>query len=227
LNVTYNLPGVNTTFLSTYIIYGTGVIHLKNTLNTTEYKGDIPRIGMRMQMPKTYDNLSFCGRGPWENYQDRNTSAFVDVYTSKVADQYVPYIRPQENGYKTDARWIALFNQKNTGLLFVSENEQNLGFSALHMENEDFDSTDGFDYTTSKKNKHTIDIKEKNCVQLNIDLGQRGLAGDDSWYSKPQEQYLYRGNQKHSYGFYIIPFEDGTPEKYLALSKLYKNLNND
>jgi beta-galactosidase len=225
LDVTYDLPGVNTTFLSNYIIYGSGVVQVQNTLNTTTFEGDIPRIGMRMQMPKTYNDLSYFGRGPWENYQDRNTSAFVDLYTSKVADQYVPYIRPQENGYKTDTRWFALSNKNNIGLLFVSEEDQNLGFSALHMENEDFDSADGLDYTTSKKLKHTIDIKEKNLVQLNIDLGQRGVGGDDSWGAKPQEKYMYTGSEKHSYGFYIIPFEEGSPEKYIELSRLYKNLN--
>jgi len=226
LKITYDLPGVKTTFLSNYIIYGTGVIQIKNTLNVSNYKGDIPRIGMRMQLPKTYDNLSYFGRGPWENYQDRNASAFIDLYTSKVADQYVPYIRPQDNGYKTDARWIALSNKNNSGLLFVSGKDQDLGFSALHMENKDFDATDGLDYETSKKYKHTTDIKEQNLVQLNIDLGQRGVAGDDSWYSKPQEEYLYKGSEKHSYSFYVIPFENGTPEKYLDLSKLYKNLKN-
>ncbi len=221
LNVTYNLPGVKTTFVSNYTIYGTGVIQIKNTLNTTKYKGDIPRIGMRMQMPKTFDNLSYFGRGPWENYQDRNASAFIDLYTSKVADQYVPYIRPQENGYKTDARWIALSNKSNAGILFVSEKNQNLEFSALHMENEDFDTTDGLDYKTSKKNKHTMDVKEKNLVQLNIDLGQRGVGGDDSWYSKPQKEYMYKGSDKHTYSFYIVPFENGTIKKYLEISKQY------
>ena len=82
--VTYNLPGVQTTFISNYTIFGDAVLKIENTLNESNYKGDIPRIGMRMQLPKEYENLSYFGRGPWENYQDRNTSAFVDVYTSKV-----------------------------------------------------------------------------------------------------------------------------------------------
>ena len=226
MTVIYTLPSVESTFTSIYTIYGNGVVQINNTLKNTTYKGDIPRIGMRMQLPKSYNNLSYFGRGPWENYQDRNTSAFIDLYTSKVADQYVPYIRPQDNGYKTDTRWIALSNQKNSGLLFVSKNKKGLGFSALHMENEDFDTTNGIDYTVSNKSKHTIDIKVKNLVQLNIDLGQRGLGGDDSWWAMPQEQYLYKGSEKHSYSFYMIPFEDGTLEKYLELSRLYKNTSN-
>ena len=224
--VTYTLPFVETSFISIYTIYGNGVVHIKNTLNTTDYTGDIPRIGMRMQIQKSYDNLIYFGRGPWENYQDRKKSAFIDLYESKVADQYVPYIRPQENGYKTDIRWIALSNERNKGLLFVSENNEGLGFSALHMENEDFDTTEGIDYETSNKNKHTIDIKEKDLVQFNIDLGQRGLGGDDSWGASPQEQYKYKGSNKYSYSFYMIPFENGTIEKYLELSKLYKSSNN-
>lgn len=219
--VTYNLPGVQTTCISNYTILGNGVIKIKNTLNESNYKGDIPRIGMRMQLPKEYENLSYFGRGPWENYQDRNAAAFVDIYTSKVKDQYVPYIRPQDNGYKTDTRWLALSNNNNAGLLIATGSENLLSFSALHMENEDFDTTDGIDYENSNIRKHTIDIKEKNLVQLNIDLGQRGVAGDDSWRSKPQEKYQYKGTDKHTYSFYLIPFGNKTKVDFIKLSKYY------
>jgi beta-galactosidase len=222
MTVSYSLPGVKTTFVSNYTIYGNGVVHIKNTLNKTTYEGDIPRIGMRLQLPKIYENLSYFGRGPWENYQDRKASAFVDLYKSKVSEQYVPYIRPQDNGYKTDARWIALSNQNNNGLLFVSGSEKPLSFSALHMENEDFDTTSGLNYKNSNKSKHTIDIKEKDLVQLNIDLGQRGVAGDDSWWSKPQEKYQFKGNQTHTYSFYMIPFENKTALNFINFSKYYQ-----
>ncbi len=236
LDITYSLPGVETEFYSTYTIQGNGVIEIKNTLNETAYQGDIPRIGMRMQLPKQYDNLTYFGRGPWENYQDRKASAFIDLYTSKVKDQYVPYIRPQENGYKTDVRWVALSNNKSSGLLFVSKNQKKgLGFSALHMPNEDFDTTAGLSYGGENKtddtyqidgippvnsSKHTIDIKTQDLVQLNIDLEQRGVAGDDSWYSRPQEQYQIKGQKKHTYSFYLIPFENGSKELFIRLSKL-------
>ena len=91
------------------------------------------------------------------------------------------------------------------------------------MENEDFDTTPELDYSSGNKSKHTIDIKEKDLVQVNIDLGQRGVGGDDSWYSKPQEQYMYKSNEGYTYSFYMIPFEKGTREKYFELDKLYKN----
>jgi beta-galactosidase len=178
---------------------------------------------MRMQVSKKYNNLTYFGRGPWENYQDRKSSAFVDLYTSKVRDQYVPYIRPQENGYKTDVRWLSLSDQNDNGYMFVADVSNLLSFSALHMEQEDFDAAVGLDYKNSKLNKHTIDIKEKNLVELNIDLGQRGVAGDDSWYSKPQEKYQFKGDKTHQHSFYIIPFENQSKEEFIKMSKLYSN----
>ena len=225
MTINYHLPGVETTFISNYTLYGNGIIHIENTLNETSYEGDIPRIGMRLQLPKSYDNLSYFGRGPWENYQDRKASAFVDLYTSKVSEQYVPYIRPQDNGYKTDTRWIAVSDENNNGLLFVADSKNHVSFSALHMENEDFDTTSGLDYKNSNKSKHTIDIKEKNLVQLNIDLGQRGVAGDDSWYSKPMEKYQFKGAQKHSYSFYMIPFKNKLENDFISLNKKYRRQN--
>jgi len=239
INIIYNLPGVETTFNSYYSINGDGIIHIENTLNETTYKGDIPRIGMRMQLQKKYDSMHYYGRGPWENYQDRKASAFIDVYSSKVKDQYVPYIRPQENGYKTNVRWAAFSDSENNGLLVVSQNiMEGIGLSALHMANEDFDTTNDLFYSGADKiddkyridgipkinaSKHTIDIVEKDFVQLNIDLEQRGVGGDDSWYSKPQDKYLIKGATKHSYGFYLIPFNNKKKEDFIKLSKAYAN----
>jgi beta-galactosidase len=224
VNIEFDLPGVESSFISSYTILGNGVILINNTLNETNYKGDIPRIGMRMQLPRSLNNLTYFGRGPWENYQDRRSSTFIDVYSSKVRDQYVPYIRPQDNGYKTDCRWLALSNENNNGILFVAT-DKNFSFSALHMENEDFDTTAGLNYEDSNTSKHTNDIKEKDLVQLNIDLGQRGVGGDDSWYSKPQDKYQFKGDQKHEYSFYMIPFNDQHSDTLINFSKLYKNQN--
>lgn len=237
LFVTYNLPGVETAFESVYTFHNNGVIKIENTLNASEYKGDIPRVGMRMQIQKEFDSMTYFGRGPWENYQDRKASAFVDLYQSKVADQYVPYIRPQENGYKTNVRWVAFSNGNNNGLLVVAAHvREGLGVSALHMENEDFDATAGLDYGNSNTlelkyridgipeintSKHTTDIKEKDLIQLNIDLDQRGVGGDDSWYSKPQKKYQLKSNDMHSYSFYLIPFQNKTKQDFIKMSKNY------
>jgi beta-galactosidase len=237
LKVTYKLPGVATLFKSVYTINGNGVIRIENTLGVTDYNGDLPRIGMRMQLPKQYNEMTYFGRGPWENYQDRKHSAFVDLYTSTVSDQYVPYIRPSENGYKTEVRWVSLINNNGNGLMVVSEDaEKGLGIGALHMPNEDFDMTPGLDYGDSTSvdekyqidgipevdsAKHTTEIKEQDLVQLNIDLVQRGVAGDDSWYSKPQEKYLVKGTIEYNYAFYLFPIENGSKELFIEVSKQF------
>lgn len=221
IRVHYQLPAVKTTHTTTYTINGNGVIKVDNTLHPSEYKADVPRIGMRMQIPKDFSTVTYYGRGPWENYQDRKTSTFVDVFKTTVSDFYVPYVRPQENGNRTDVRWMALMNSENNGLLVASPSQKGLNISALHMPNEDFDITDDLNYkkdnTNANFSKHTIDIKEQNLIQLNIDLEQRGLAGDDSWYSKPQEKYQIKGTKKHTYSFYLIPFTSGNKERFIKL----------
>ncbi len=241
LKVIYDLPGAQTTFETIYIIYGNGVVKVENVLNKSKYKGDIPRVGMRMQIPKQYENMTYFGRGPWENYQDRKAAAFIDLYQSKVKDQYVPYVRPQENGYKTDVRWVALTNSNDSGLLFVAtDSKRGMGVSALHMPNEDFDTTAGLDYggkvereyrsdgiPEGNSSKHINDIKEQDLVQLNIDLDQRGVGGDDSWWAMPQKEYLINSNKEHSYGFYIIPFEKGDVDSFLKESKKYSSQTNN
>lgn len=236
VKVVYFLPGVETTFESVYNIFGNGMVQVQNTLHASSYKADIPRVGMKMQLVKEYDKMHYYGRGPWENYNDRNHSAFVGLYSSTVRDQYVPYVRPQENGYKTQMRWAAFENDQKSGLLIVSsvKNDRNLGMSALHMLNEDFDATPGLDYSTSAKekkvqhkddnysdgmpevniSKHINDIVERDLIQLNIDYDQRGVAGDNSWGAKPQSEYQLQPDAQYTYEFFMVPFENGNKNLY-------------
>ncbi len=233
IRVISHLPGVETSFNSLYTIYGSGIVKVENILDTTKYKADIPRVGMNMQMPKDFSQMTYFGRGPWENYQDRKASAFVGLYQANVKDQYVPYIRPQENGYRTNVRWAAFSDTHRNGLMIVSalNNKKNLGLSALHMLNEDFDVTSGLSYVDDKKlkqgdsrklvnkSKHTTDIVEKDLTQLNIDMEQRGLGGDDSWSAKPQNKYQIKGNEIHTYTFYMVPFTNTPTENLIDIYK--------
>ena len=210
LQVIYNLTEVGSTCTMTYKIFANGIVKIVYNLSKSTTESDIPRIGVRMQMSGQYNNLTYYGRGPWENYQDRKSSAFVGLYNSKVIDQYVPYIRPQENGNKTDTRWFSLVNDSKQGLLFTGDpaSKSLLSFSALPMENEDFDVTAGNNYelaTATNFSKHTTDIKEKDLVQLNIDKIQTGLGGDDSWGAQAQKKYQIEPSIDYKYSFYIIP----------------------
>lgn len=159
---------------------------------------DMPRFGMIFSLKKALENLDYYGRGPWENYPDRNESSLKGIYQSKVADQYVPYTRPQENGYKTDVRWFTLSNSNGKGLEI--KGLQPLCMSTLNNYPSDFDPG------LSKKNQHLSDITPRNEVVVCVDLTQRGLGGDNSWGAYPHEQYLLKQNE-YSYGFVIKPIE--------------------
>ncbi|RPD98497.1 DUF4981 domain-containing protein [Aureibaculum marinum] len=230
ITIIFNLPSVASQLKTTYTVFPTGVIGIANVLNASKEKSDIPRIGMRMQIQKQFNQMTFFGNGPFENYQDRKAAAFTDLYKSSVSNQYVPYIRPQENGYKTEVRWAAFTNNQANGIMIISskKNHQNLGLSALHMPNEDFDITDGLDYSKDNINanysKHTTNIKEKDLVQLNIDMQQRGLGGDDSWYSKPQKKYQIDPSKEHRYQFYLVPFTNGNDKTFIKMFKEYYTL---
>ena len=92
---------------------------------------------MNLQIPKAMDQVEWLGRGPFENYRDRKLAAQVGRYKNTVGDHYVPYIRPQENGYKTDVRWLSLQDtQQGAGLLVQAEST--LGFSVHHNIQSDF-----------------------------------------------------------------------------------------
>jgi beta-galactosidase len=160
---------------------------------------EMPRFGMIMSVPKAFENFSYYGRGPWENYSDRNTSTLLGIYESKVADQYVPYTRPQENGYKTDLRWLTLTDNNGKGIRV--EGLQPICASALQNWPEDFDP--GF----TKKNQHINNIyPNRDAIILSVDLAQRGLGGDDSWGMYPHEKYLLKAKE-YKYGYVIKPIK--------------------
>ncbi|MGY8909076.1 MAG: beta-galactosidase small subunit-related protein, partial [Flavobacteriales bacterium] len=156
---------------------------------------EIPRFGMRLELPIAYQNLSYYGRGPWENYSDRNRSSFIGTYQDNIKNQFTwTYIRPQEAGYKTDVRWLTLKNGSGQGLEI--KGAQPLGFSALNLSTETLDPGDW------KSQKHPTDIITEDKVYLHVDLKQRGLGGDNSWGAKPHDPYRLTENI-YSYSYQI------------------------
>jgi len=166
-----------------YEIYGDGTLEVKSTFNfDREGLPVIPRIGFRLRLPAEYDDFSYFGRGPHENYIDRNTSALVGLYRSKAADQYYPYNRPQENGYKTGVRWAMLCNEGGEGLKV--NGQPLICTSAMPYAREDFDPGN------KKAQRHTTDIIARDFIEWHIDLKQMGVGGDNAWGAWPHEKYL-------------------------------------
>ncbi len=210
----YDIPGNKgekiAGFVTTYTILGSSDVIVKNQFSKVSASvPEIPRMGMQMQLPDDYANLRWFGRGPQENYADRKTAADVGLYESSVDDQYVPYIRPQENGYKTDTRWLTLTDENGNGLL-VSGNPL-ICFEALKNIHDDFESPGNLaQYRKDAKtaNRHIKDVKPRDLVNLNVDLGQMGVGGDDSWGAEIHPQYRLLGN-KYEYSFRIRPVVKG------------------
>lgn len=202
-----SIEGVKMAGLTTiYTVYGSGDIAVSSSLNKVSDKiQEMPRVGMQLHLPAEYRNLKWFGRGPHENYSDRYTSAAVGLYESSVADQYVPYIRPQENGYKTDTRWLTLTDDSGNGILITGDPV--ISFAALNYLHSDFESPGklaGYRRDAKSANTHTSDLSPRDLVKLNIDLGQMGVGGDNSWGAMPHPQYRFL-EQRYSYTFRIRP----------------------
>lgn len=196
-----NLPTIEGHITLDYSIYGNGQIDVAYSFEAKkEELPEIPRIGMKLQLPREMDNLTYCGRGPWENYCDRNSAAFVGKYTSKVSDQYFAYGRPQENGHKTDVRRLKLNNHTGMGIKVVAHKEP-IEFNALHYSIEDLDEG------KEKVLRTPADITEGDFVELHIDHKMMGVGGDNSWGRKPHEPYMLYANKAYSYSFSIIPLK--------------------
>lgn len=214
IEVVYKLDSLQSVWKTDYTIMGNGNVKVDNELITSgENVPVIPRMGMKLQLPGSLKQVEYFGRGPGENYSDRNASTFVGRYKSTVADMYVPYIRPQENGHRTDVRWLALTESNGRGLLVVADSL--IEFNALNNPVEDFDA--GID--KDKNLKHTFDIKPHDLVELHIDYRMIGVGGDDSWGAMPHEPYLLRPNTLgHKYSFTLVPF--ASPEELEVKAKI-------
>jgi len=160
----------------TYTVYGSGEVRLLTSFTPSGDLPPLPRLGLLMSLPGSFDRLTWYGRGPHESYADRQQSARVDVYTSLVADQHVPYIRPQENGNHTGVRWAALTRADGAGLLVAGQPLLNM--SAHHYTPQDL---------TAAQHRHELHNRRE--VFLTLDLAQGGL-GNGSCGPGVLPQYL-------------------------------------
>ena len=184
---TFEMPEVKATLTMTYTLTAEGEVIVREQLNADKDAKVAPmfRYGMQLQMPKGFDAISYYGRGPVENYIDRNSSEFLGVYGAKVKDEYYPYVRPQESGNHTDVRWFRVLDDKGCGLEFYSNAPMEA--SALKFLTEDLD--DGV--TKDKKiGRHSGDLVERAQTQVHIQQRQMGLGCVNSWGAWPRAEYM-------------------------------------
>lgn len=144
----------------------------------------LPRLGLSMILDKSLENMRWYGRGPHENYVDRFTSAFFGLWDSTVSEQYVDYVRPQDNGFKSDVRWVEFRDQDGSGVRFSSDNP--MFVQALHYQMEDIQ----FSRHRAEQARRRIPLVKRPEIYLNLDLRQLGLGGN-SCGPKPLEKYIF------------------------------------
>jgi beta-galactosidase len=205
----FSLKDVQAKYQIRYRILGSGDVIIESRFSPTiRNLPEIPRFGMKMALPAGFDKIQWYGRGPHENYIDRKTSAFAGVYKSAMAEMLIPYVSIQEYGNRTDVRWLALSNKDGVGLLAVGM--PRLDFSALPYTAEDLTQS-------NRGDKHPADIAKRDFTALNLDYGQMGVGGDDSWGAPVHPQYQLRVLE-YSYKFRLRPFTKN--DDLMALSKI-------
>lgn len=194
---------ISSKYYGAYTIYGSGDLVVENTVDPANVLKDIRKFGMRMGLPEEFENITWYGKGPHETYSDRKTGAKVGVYKGTVDEQYVPYIKPTENGNKTDVSWVTLTNDNGFGWLAVGSNP--LEINALYYTREELDRAN-----------HTYELERSDDIILNLNYKLRGIGtgscGDDTL-----DEYKMYADKVYSYKFRMRPVLPG--QSWMELSR--------
>ncbi|WP_460070869.1 glycoside hydrolase family 2 TIM barrel-domain containing protein [Streptomyces sp. YKOK-I1] len=198
IEVTGTLPTTTeSAYSTTYTVFGNGEIKVDHTLHpgaaTLPY---LPEVGTLLFLPARLEHLHYYGRGPEENHWDRNDATDVGLHTGTVSGQWTPYLRPQENGNKTDVRWVALTGGDGPGLLVSGE--PLLEFNASHFTPEDL----------SVGARHDYQLTPRREVVLRVNHRQMGVGGDNSWGAHTHDAYKLLADRDYSHTYRLRPLTD-------------------
>lgn len=174
---------------------------------------EMPRLGMRMILPAQFDQMTWLGRGPQENYADRKTGAAIGRYSASVWSQYHPYVRAQETGNKCDVRWVALQDTLGNGLLVTGD--EPLSVSAWNFPMEDI-----YYRPSAIEHRHGGSIEKKDLVWLNIDHLQMGVGGDTTWGAQVHPEYTITPHE-WKYSFTLQPIDKQSDFSVLSHKKWF------
>jgi len=184
----FELP-VGADYILKYSINEEGIIMVQADYKPTKNEiAIIPKYGMRMQIPADFNIIEWYGRGVFENYPDRKTSAIIRKYKSSLEDFITSYVVPQDNSNRCDVRWFSFSN--NTRKKIVIKGLDALCFRAWPYTEDDLESC-----------KHDYELPNRDFITVNIDHNIKGVGGNDSWGARTLEKYTINGNKPYSYGF--------------------------
>jgi len=186
-----SLPTIGAKYDLTYTINGSGQIEVAAAyLPVDKNIQQIPKFGMRVRIPARFDDISWYGRGPHENYPDRKTGSLIGLYNLNIEEFMTRYVAAQDNANRCDVRWFS-FAEQYGNCIRVS-GLQPLCFHAWTYNEEDLE-----------KAGHPYELPKRDYINLNIDLNIHGVGGNDSWGAKTMPQYTNDGNKPYNYGFVL------------------------
>jgi len=195
VEVTGSLPSVEAQATVRYTIFGNGesVVKMSYAPNSPQaarkFKAPL-RMGLRAVMVKQLEQVEYYGRGPEETYLGR-TFEPLGIFKTTVDGLWHDYPRPQENGARSDTRWVSFTDKKGVGILFAGE--PTIMFGAKHYDRE-----------TIRNSAYSFQMTRSENIFLNIDLGQMGVGGINSWGGVPVRTYQLQ-NKPTEYSFRMAP----------------------
>lgn len=206
--VTSILPTQNeSTYVQKFKVYGTGDVKVTSTLTPGADLPMIPVVGNSLTLPKEFSNVTWYGKGPDENYIDRQSGYDIGVYQKNVDDFFIDYIKPQETGNRTEVRWVSMTNDDGVGLL--AKTETPMEFSALNYTAEDLSNA-----------LHSYLLEENDFITLRLNQRQMGLGGDNSWGAMPLDPYLNQADKTYEYSFTLKPIVTADVDTLMEESKV-------
>lgn len=200
ITATAKLAAGDATQTNTYTICGDGSIEVETSFNPgTTPLPPLPRFGMQARVSGELRNVEWFGRGPQENYSDRKLGSAVGIYRNTVENLWFGYVEPQETGNRTDVRWVTLTDSKGFGLKVTGLPLINFSawpFRASELEHEKWPVNLG--------HKHSAEIEYSDDITLNVDYGQMGVGGDDSWGAPIHGEFMLPA-RNYSYRFRLEP----------------------
>lgn len=201
VEASYELPAVSARLLMTYTLRPDGQVVVNEQLrvdSTVKAGPMLPRFGMQLVMPARFNRILYYGKGPRENYADRNSSATLGHYDQPVSEQYWPYVRPQESGNKTDVRYWRVVSPQGFGLHVYGV--EPMECSSLNFLTDDLD--DGPDKFAHQS--HSGDLEVRPFTVVHVAQKQMGLGCVNSWGAWPRSEYLIP-YANHDFTFVLRP----------------------
>ncbi|MGA3095081.1 MAG: glycoside hydrolase family 2 TIM barrel-domain containing protein [Bryobacteraceae bacterium] len=206
ITANFRLPAGESTQQYVYTVAGDGSIEIESATTPRGSLPDMPRVGTQFRIPGEFRIATWFGRGPMENYWDRNTAADVGRYQAPVADLWFPYVKPQETGNRTDTRWVTFTNSAGVG--WSISGAPTFYFSAWPFRMAELDQAPA---AGAAAHRHPSEIRMADDITVNIDYRQMGIGGDDGWGARPLAQFLLRANTEYRYKFRMEPIGGGVP----------------